>query len=193
MRIFFGATLSPDLISEIDSMQKVLKGNIPDARLERPEKLHITLHFIGEFPDGAVDELFRKASESLSSVGLVSAETTIVGMNFFPGERIKRGIWLDCVDNGTLEIFAGKLKKDSESYGVIPEERSYRPHITIARLKHYRERKEKPFDLQKFSTETKLIGQRFFPQSVALFESILNPGSAGSQYRILRQLNLARA
>jgi 2'-5' RNA ligase len=71
----------------------------------------------------------------------------------------------------------------------VPEVRHFKVHITIARLKE--QSSSANLDLKKFESEGKLRIERFFPMSVALFESLLK--SSGSEYKILSQISLRGA
>ncbi len=192
MRIFFGATLPENTKLEITKIQEELRSLIPFARLEGRQKLHITLQFIGEFKREEINQLFSSVAEKLKKSQLRFSETDVYGLNYFPNEKVRRGIWLDCRDGGTLSGVAELIKSVMGQFGVQAESRAFKPHITIARLKdqgggkvmsHY-------IDLQKFWAGGKLSVERFFPVSVALFESTLNPDRSGCEYTILDEYQL---
>ncbi len=203
MRIFFGATLPEQTKREISDLQQILRPRLTNARFETEDKLHITLVFIGDFDGEKVDRLFSSTADELEKHSRISPSTEIIGMKFFPNEKIRRGIWLDCYDDGSLSSFADSIKTAVRKFGVEPEARAFKAHITIARIRgtderrdtHYRLRRDSPAhepggnaDLQKLAGEGKLPVRRFFPSSVALFESTLKP--SGSEYRILREYSL---
>ncbi len=200
MRLFFGATLPDQTKNEIVSVQEILRPRLPNAKFEGSEKLHITLQFIGDFRQDFVDRLFASALEELRNCPDQSPATEVVAMNYFPNEKTKRGIWLDCQDDGSLAVFANALRTASAKFGIVPESRAFKPHITIARLRETFERRSVASgfrgstriaesraseDLQKFVGEGKLSVERFFPRGIALFESTLK--SSGSEYRILNE------
>ncbi len=203
MRVFFGVTLPEPTKREIIEVQRSIRTTISDARLEGPDKLHITLLFIGDFETGKVDSLFNSAEGELKDGPRTSPLTEIVGMKFFPNLHVRRGIWLDCRDDGTLAAFADSVKTAARQYGVVPEAREFRAHITIARLHRTSDSRDRPArdtgrfgrdtrpgdgDLQKLVADGKLSVKRFFPRSVALFESTLKP--SGSEYKILHEYPL---
>ncbi len=165
----------------------------PEARLETRDKLHITLQFIGDFDESRSGYLFESTAEVLESEKHRSSSTKITGIHYFPGLRVRRGIWLDAEDGGSLGGIADSIKQATAGFGVLPEERAFVPHITIARLRNLHhgsefEKRQTFPDLEKFWAEGKFSVEQFFPTSVALFESTLNPG--GSRYRILREFQL---
>ncbi len=206
MRIFFGATLPEETKEQILGVQRMLRAEIPGARFEGKDKLHITLQFIGDFPPASVKPLHVSAVNRLSSVSRMSLPIAITGMNYFPGRKVRRGIWLDCVDDGTLALLSDAVKSASAEFGVVPEEGEFKAHITIARLAHHPNARHSgeefsrslpdrgrtlPEDLQKFMGGGKLSVERFYPTSVALFESTLKP--SGSEYKILHEYSLEKS
>ena len=191
MRIFFGATIPEDTKLQITKIQRELRSSVLRARFESKDKLHITLQFIGDFKSENVAQLYSSVVSELAKSSFKSPEVGIVGINYFPNEKIRRGIWLDCKDDGTLASIADSIKLVTERFGIIPESRVFKSHITIARLRSDEKGGGNYFstgsfgDLQKFEGEGKLFPERFFPKSVALFESTLNPDRSGSEYKVL--------
>ena len=61
MRLFTALDLPADVVSNLEELLRRLK---PRAKIQwtRPENLHITLKFIGEFPDERLDELKQALS-----------------------------------------------------------------------------------------------------------------------------------
>jgi len=192
-RIFFGATL-PDITKvQIASIQRELGPHLPGARFEGKDKLHITLQFIGDFNPEKIPELHSSFVKEKERVPFKSSVTAITGISVFPNEKVRRGIWLDCKDDGTLEKLSELIKSVTVQYGIIPEARAFKPHITVARLKEHRQGGVEEIDLQKFTSEGKLSFERFFPKSVALFESVLSPDRSGSKYTILNEYPLKQS
>ncbi len=206
MRIFFGATIPEIIKDEITEMTNSLRQSLRSARFEGKDKLHITLQFIGDFPADRARELFDSAAAGLVELPARAALTEITGIDYFPNDRVRRGIWLECRDDGSLARLAESIKKTSSVYGVVPETRDFKSHITIARMPQHAGGKERggvtrsgigrggpafPEDLQKLTGGGKLSVERFFPKSVALFESTLKP--SGSEYKILYEYSLEKS
>ena len=189
MRIFFGATLPENTKTQTENIQEELRNNIDGIRIEAREKLHITLHFIGDFMPEKIESLFSSVSGEVKRSGFKSSLTEVDGLSYFPSEKIRRGIWIDCRDDGTLGAIAETVKSVAEKFGVIPERRAFRPHITIARFRGEGGTNRKNYlDLQKLWSNGKLSIERFFPKSIALFESTLK--SSGSEYEVLSDIPL---
>jgi len=190
MRIFFGATLPEETKAKIAELQASLHSLMLNARIEKRDKLHITLQFIGDFDERQVDDLYSSALREVNPSTLKSSVVSIVDLDFFPNEKVKRGIWLGCSDDGTLAAVSRRIGTAMRQHGVVPETRAFRPHITIARFgRDSRENREiSRIDLQKLIADGKLSAEQFFPTTVALFQSTLS--SSGSEYRILHEFPL---
>jgi len=105
------------------------------ARLSVPkdESIHITLKFLGDIPESSVE----KISESL---GIIASRTNrfkaeIVGTGLFPNERAPRVLWVGLSDNGRLAEIAGEIDASMAAFRIPKEQRPFRPHVTIARVK----------------------------------------------------------
>lgn len=190
MRIFFGATLPANTKTQIEKIQEEVRVSIHGIRIESRDKLHITLQFIGDFKPDKVGSLFASVSEEIGRSSFRASSTEISGMSYFPNEKIRRGIWIDCRDDGTVAGIAESIKSVTKQFGVIPETRGFKSHITIARLRGDGSGRglNNYVDLQKLWTNGKLTVERFLPVSVALFESTLR--SSGSEYKILSEIPL---
>ena len=188
MRIFFGATIPEETKNEIIDIQSGLRARVPDARFEGRDKLHITLQFIGDFSEERVDELYNSSIDRLRENLGQATVVEVVGPGYFPGQNVRRGIWLECRDDGTLAAIADSLKSSTRQFGIMPEMRQFKAHITIARSRGHEAGGMRRVDLQKAWDEGKLSAKRFFPKSVALFQSKLLP--SGSEYEIIHEFLL---
>ncbi len=191
MRIFVGATLPETTKAEIAAIQDKIKESVPDARIESRDKLHITLQFIGDFPPDKVRGLFDSMKGEFETRDFRSSVTEVLGLNYFPSEKMRRGIWIDCADDGTLAALADSTRSVTSRYGVVPENRSFKAHVTIERFRGEGQKGRSGYaDLQKLWSDGKLSIEQFFPESVALFESTLK--STGSEYKVLFDFPLVR-
>ncbi len=191
MRIFFGATLPESTKTQIEKIQEELHGSSSDARIEAKNKLHITLQFIGDFDPGKVKNLFSSVVHEIERSSLKASNIEVSGVTYFPNEKVRRGIWVDCQDDGTLAAIASSIQSVTSEFGIVPEKRVFKAHITIARFHGEGKRGRSDYlDLQKLWSDGKLSIERFFPRSIALFESTLK--SSGSEYKILWDIPLIR-
>ncbi|MCC6463999.1 MAG: RNA 2',3'-cyclic phosphodiesterase [Planctomycetes bacterium] len=104
---------------------------VPGARWVPPEQLHLTLRFLGEQTDAQLAAL----QQALGRVRVAPFELRLAGPGVFPPARSRkpaRVLWLGLQPCAPLT----NLKAALDS--VIPqpdEERSFTPHLTLARFK----------------------------------------------------------
>lgn len=165
-RLFFA--LWPDdrqrdrLRDVINSVAKTVEGRPIDRR-----NWHITLAYIGEFPERQLPDLQARASKIVVEPFRLSFDR----LEFWPRPKIA------CLVGATVPTELQALVKDlhglMQDVGVAPEDRTFRPHITVVR------------NARAFPTER--LTQRASTEwsSVELVESL--PGSGEVSYRPLKQ------
>lgn len=126
-RLFVAVDL-PDLAKE--QVVSICNG-INRAKWTSFEQLHLTLKFIG-----AADEaLFASIKQKLATVAMTSFKLTLHGTGCFPPRRDPRILWVGLDGHEPLIELQNKVERALEEIGIHREERSFSPHITIARLK----------------------------------------------------------
>lgn len=108
-----------------------IEGNV---RWVRPEKVHLTLKFLGETPPDAPERL----GPALGSVCAAREPFTVEpsGFGAFPSERRARILWAG-VDTGgdRLRSLAESVEDALEPLGFEQEGRDYTPHLTLGRAR----------------------------------------------------------
>lgn len=101
---------------------------MPDLRWTRPEQWHVTLAFLGEVNDNAIDELTRR-------LGRVAARHAPVSLAFGGGGRFgHRVLWIAVQgDRAGLCRLADSARAAARRSGLQVDQRPYRPHLTLAR------------------------------------------------------------
>jgi 2'-5' RNA ligase len=132
---------------------------IPFGRRVKREIMHCTLNFFGEVDDARLAEL----RELVAPVRQTTLAVRTTRLDAFASPKKAHVIVLPIEDDGTLARLHERFGK---------EDRPYRPHLTLARLK-------KPEDVRKLVEETKVhIEGRVV--GVTLYESVL--GKNGPTY-----------
>ena len=128
---------------------------------------HVTLVFIGEFPDRSIPQLLTK----LAHVEVQPLCLRLDKLVYWPRPKIA------CLQGAIVPDQLKRLKSDLETvllpFDVAPETREYQPHITVLRP-------ARPFDAVPLARPVELQWSGF-----ELIESISMPG--GIQYRPLKQ------
>ena len=101
----------------------------PEARWAKPESLHVTLKFIGEQPESALDQI----KVSLASVSASPAEIHFQGYGFFPTAKSARVFWIGMEAGPQLAALAATIDEKMSSLGIPKEDRAFSPHLTLAR------------------------------------------------------------
>lgn len=107
----------------------------PGLRWVAPHHLHLTLRFLGEI--GEADVARADAAVARTAAAHPKPFTLIVkGLGAFPTPRSARVIW--CGLSGDVEALQ-RWQRDLEGalreFGFPAEDRPFRPHITLARMR----------------------------------------------------------
>ncbi|MBR9679717.1 MAG: RNA 2',3'-cyclic phosphodiesterase [Candidatus Altiarchaeota archaeon] len=97
------------------------------VRLVRPENIHITLKFFG---DTHHTEQIKTALTKLSGFGKFKLRLT--GLGGFPSKNQARIIW---VGTDSAELMKLKNQLDQALVKIVPAEKNFVGHITIARFR----------------------------------------------------------
>jgi len=142
------------------------------ARWMRAESIHVTLKFIGEVEEAKLPAI----KDSLANVKLSGPiEIAFRNFGFFPNERRPRVFWLGIESGPNLAALATNISSALEPIGIPREERTFRPHLTLARFKTEK-------GLPKLREVVAPLAHQSFGNTVAtqfhLYESVLNPSGA---------------
>jgi 2'-5' RNA ligase len=131
MRLFTAIDIPEDVVEGLRSLLKRLK---PLAKLSwsRVENLHITIKFIGEWPEERLDEMKRALAATPAPSPV---EIAVRGLGWFPNERRPRVFWAGIEGGEPLRSLAHATEQAVAQLGVPVEERPYSPHLTLARIK----------------------------------------------------------
>lgn len=134
MRTFIAIPLPEECRSLLREMQQSLRGFRAEVGWVGIPSIHLTLKFLGEVDPAIIPQLaesLRAASESDQSF-----ELQLRGLGCFPNMRNPRVIWCG-IDGNTeaLSTLQRKVETACGSFGFLPEERAFKPHLTLGRVK----------------------------------------------------------
>ncbi len=127
-RLFAGLQLPDSIVERLMG----LCGGVPGARWQRPDQIHLTLRFIGDV-DGATYDDVRLALARAGNAPAFDLQLDGVG-NFGEGRRA-RAIWAGLLDSAPLVALQARIESVLVRTGLEPEQRKFKPHVTLARLK----------------------------------------------------------
>jgi 2'-5' RNA ligase len=138
MRAFIAIDLDDALRAALVRTRSRLESSAPkDARFTEADKLHLTLRFFADIDD----ERARTIAAALPKLAERSApRLDVEGLHAFPSPARGRVIVIAIADaEGTISALASSIEEHVAALEIDEEERAFRPHITIARLKHERD------------------------------------------------------
>lgn len=177
LRLFFAVELPEEVRARAAEHAARLRQSFPDVRAgwERPEKMHVTLKFLGDVEAPRVSSLQRAAEAATR--GLSSFTLTVEGAGSFPPRGAPRVLWLGLRDDsGGLARLQSRLEQECEREGFPRETRPFKPHLTLARLRTPQGARE----LAAAHGETPFGPLDFNVTDLILIRSQLGPG--GSRY-----------
>jgi 2'-5' RNA ligase len=127
MRLFIAIELPDDLKRELGR----LKVDIPGARWVPVDQIHLTLAFVGEVEEAAMERL----TGELSRVQAPEFQLCFSATDCFPSRRRPRVLWIGLEPNPRLNVLVAGVRGAVLTCGIPLEERPFSPHITLARLK----------------------------------------------------------
>jgi 2'-5' RNA ligase len=177
LRLFCAVELPDEVRSRAAERVRRLRSEFPEVRAswEKPEKLHVTLKFLGGVEHARVESLSDAAARSVSNIE--PFELTIKGPGSFPPRGQPRVLWLGIVDaSGGLARMHRALEAECAAAGFARDSRAFRPHLTLARVRS----PQGAGELAAAHRETPFEPQRFRVSELVVMRSELGPG--GSRY-----------
>jgi 2'-5' RNA ligase len=138
------------------------------ARWTKPEQLHCTLRFLG----GTPEEQIAKIKAALARIEAPPLGLKISGLTAFPSRRRPRVLVARVTPTNELINLQRQIENAVQELGFEPEDRPFRPHVTVARLKRADARAVHRW-LRAHSVEAAFEADAFH-----LYASVLKPSGA---------------
>jgi len=97
------------------------------------DALHVTLKFIGEVEAERVPNITQVIEDVAATE--FPFELQLEGLGAFPNRERPSVIWVGLRDAGSCSRMATALESQLVECGIPAEERAFRPHLTLARIK----------------------------------------------------------
>lgn len=127
MRLFT-AIMIPDEIK--DKLQELFTP-IEGVKWQSKSQMHLTLRFIGEVDEETADEVV----DELRQVQIQPFDINLGHIGTFPESGKPKVIWIGIAPNKRLQELHGQLENACQDVGLEPDDRSFKPHITLGRNK----------------------------------------------------------
>lgn len=130
MRLFTGIDLPTGIEEALSAVIAHLRPAAP-IRWSKAANFHITTKFIGEWPEGRLEEL-KSALAGVAKSGAIPIE--IKGLGWFPNPHQPRVFWSAVHAPQSLRDLAAATDSACAGLGISRETKPYTPHLTLARI-----------------------------------------------------------
>jgi 2'-5' RNA ligase len=181
VRAFYALPLSDEarsaLVRARDALRRRAERSRITVRFLSDDSLHMTVCFLG-YIDRERTPDFVELLEASSRISAI--DTHLTTLRAFSSPRRARVVVAELEDpGGRLAALARAIALGAEKLGVPLEERAFRPHVTLARIK-------RPADVRDWLEHATLDPVPASFGELVLYESVLDPTGA-------RYFPLARA
>ncbi len=128
MRLFTALDPPSDARDRCAELQNTL--SLPTARWTPLSQLHVTVRFVGD----TAPEQAQRYEAALSEVQCAPARCAPYGLDVLPSRQTPRVVVVGLTRTDSLLALHESVSTALASEGLAPEERTYRPHLTLARL-----------------------------------------------------------
>ncbi len=189
MRLFVAVDLSPEIAAAAGDVIARLRTRAhetsPGAKVtwSVPERLHVTVRFIGQVVDEMV-ETIRRALQPQLPVPRFDIELSGVGA--FPAKGPPRVIWAGITAGADgLQLLERHVSDRLVSAGIERDSRAYSPHLTLGRVRDAAGLRMAALLGAGGSVRLGRVGI----DAITLYESRLSP--TGAQYLALQKTDLS--
>ena len=135
-RVFCAVELPEEVRAQLQEHIARLRKQIPDAAASwsRVENIHLTLKFFGNVAVDRIPSISEAASRAVAEFS--TFRIGIGNTGAFPRPSRAQVLWIGVSDpSGKLSALQERLENECAAEGFPKENRAYRPHLTIARLR----------------------------------------------------------
>ncbi|MEO6340938.1 MAG: RNA 2',3'-cyclic phosphodiesterase [Caulobacteraceae bacterium] len=128
IRLFAAVPVPPEIGEGLARRQQ----GLPRARWRPLDTLHITLRFFGEVAETTAADL----DAELAMIRQAPFDLELAGVGHFGEGPDMRAVWAGVAESAPLRRLAARCEAAAKKVGLKPEARVYRPHVTLAYLRH---------------------------------------------------------
>ena len=135
-RLFCAFELPETLRTRIDDHAKRVRDAVPDssASWSRPDNIHLTVKFFGNVDPKRVTAITAAAERVVQDLAPIQIEVGKTGV--FPRPSRPQVLWIGVEDPSNMLLkLQQRLDDEFALEGFAKEDRAFRPHLTIARIR----------------------------------------------------------
>jgi len=170
IRTFVAVNITPgkELLDQFRKFKSIFRDD--NINWVPEDNFHLTLRFLGNTSRFQVEQLAERFVEVASCFD--SFEFAVKGAGYFKSKGSPRVLFLKIVDSEKLSALAGKIEEEVVAAGFTKEEKAFRPHLTLGRIK-YLENRSRFFSVVDDLPE--ILYQQVKVSSFIFYQSILHP------------------
>lgn len=179
-RVFCAIELPAAVRARLEDHILRLRKAVPDAPASwsRVENIHLTLKFFGNVEVKRIEKISVAAQRAVKEFSAL--RISVGGTGVFPRASRPQVLWIGVNDpSGQLSVLQQKFEEECAAEGFPKEDRAYKPHLTIARLR----KPEGVRDLAEAHLQMKFEPIDVELKELVVFRSELSP--KGSKYTVI--------
>ncbi len=154
-----------------------------NLKIVKPEKIHITLKFLGDTDEAKTEDIETVIKEVVKETKPFKIKLEDLGV--FPNENYIKVIWIGIKNSEKLKKIAEEIDQKLTQHGFKKNKRGFSAHLTIARVKSAKNKKQIQDLLKKYKGE--VFGEANI-DSVKLMKSELTP--KGPIYTVKKEIKI---
>jgi 2'-5' RNA ligase len=133
IRSFVAVCLPAEVRARLEQYGKELKSLGLHGSYPKAESFHLTLRFLGNIPEQKVDEIGTALERAVT--GIAPFQLEVRGLWVFPNLSSPRVVWMGFEQSEPLAVLQARVGQVLADLQFPPEDRPFRPHLTLTRLK----------------------------------------------------------
>ena len=179
LRTFIALEVPAEIQQALGVVQDELGSGQDKIKWIALRNIHLTLKFLGQVPEADLSTVKTLIAEAAKKGSVIQA--VIKGVGAFPSARAPRVVWAGITAGGEeIKQLSAFLEEGLAKLGFPEEKRSFKPHLTLGRVKYIKD--PAAFIEKMGGFKEKIIG-KIRINSISLFKSTLTP--KGSIYEVL--------
>ena len=169
MRAFVAVVPPAEVLAPLVPLLPSLRERWPGVGWIPPERWHFTVCFLGDLGQETIERVASGIAPVAAATPAIPARVGPGGT--FPGGKRPRVVWVGIAAPAALGELAARVADVARGAGVVAEDRPYRAHITLGRV-----RRESPSDAEAMRRALDVASDReFVVDALVLFRSHLGP------------------
>lgn len=170
IRTFVAVDITPgkELLDQFRKFKSIFRDD--NINWVPEDNFHLTLRFLGNTSRLQLEQLAERFAEVAS--GFESFEFAVKGAGYFKSKGSPRVLFLNISDSEKLSALADKIEEVVIATGFSKEGKTFRPHLTLGRIKHLNNRNRFCSVLDDLP---EILYQQVEVSSFIFYQSILRP------------------